>query len=82
MTSSRILYAVLPLMGGALLAAQAPINARLRTALDSPFGSAVVSFTTGMPLAGKLEHLMLFFILPALLVYLLFSTLRAWRRQH
>jgi cation:H+ antiporter len=35
-----------------------------------------------MPLAGKLEHLMLFFILPALLVFLLFSTLRAWRRQH
>lgn len=46
--TSRILYAVLPLMGGALLAAQAPINARLRTALDSPLGSAVVSFTTGL----------------------------------
>ena len=42
----------------------------------------VVSFTTGMPLANKLEHLMLFYILPALLVFLLFSTLRAWRRQH
>ncbi|XOQ65649.1 MAG: Conjugal transfer protein TraR [Pseudomonas helleri] len=42
----------------------------------------VVSFTTGMPLAGRLEHLMLFYILPALLVFLLFSTLRAWRRQH
>ena len=46
------------------------------------YGLHVVSFTTGMPLAGKLEHLMLFFILPALLVFLLFSTLRAWRRQH
>lgn len=46
--TSRLLYAVLPLMGGALLAAQAPINARLRTALGSPFGSAVVSFTTGL----------------------------------
>ena len=46
------------------------------------YGLHVVSFTTGMPLAGKLEHLMLFFILPALLLFLLFSTLRAWRRQH
>ena len=46
------------------------------------YGLHVVSFTIGMPLAGKLEHLMLFFILPALLVFLLFSTLRAWRRQH
>ena len=46
------------------------------------YGLHVVSFTTGMPLAGKLEHLMLFFVLPALLVFLLFSTLRAWRRQH
>ena len=44
--------------------------------------TAVMSFTIGMPLASKLEHLMLFFILPALLVFLLFSTLRAWRRQH
>lgn len=66
MTGSRILYAVLPLVGGALLAAQAPINARLRTALDSPFGSAVVSFTTGLAFlvvalvvtgqAGNLSH--------------------------
>ena len=47
MTGS-VVYAVLPLLGGALLAAQAPINARLRTALDSPLGSAVVSFTTGL----------------------------------
>ena len=46
------------------------------------YGLHVVSFTTGMPLAGKLEHLVLFFILPALLLFLLFSTLRAWRRQH
>lgn len=46
--TSRILYAILPLMGGAMLAAQAPINARLRSALGSPFGSAVVSFTTGL----------------------------------
>ena len=46
------------------------------------YGLHVVSFTTGMPLAAKLEHLMLFYILPALLVFILFSTLRAWRRQH
>lgn len=46
------------------------------------YGLHVMSFTTGMPLADKLEHLMLFFILPALLVFLLFSTLHAWRRQH
>ncbi|MGY2234415.1 calcium/sodium antiporter [Pseudomonas gingeri] len=46
------------------------------------YGLHVVWFTTGMPMAVRLEHLMLFFILPALLAYLLFSTLRAWRRQH
>ncbi|AWM90276.1 conjugal transfer protein TraR [Pseudomonas sp. 31-12] len=46
------------------------------------YGLHVVSFTTGMPLAGKLEHLMLFYVLPALVAYLLFTSLRAWRRQH
>ncbi|MGR4038618.1 calcium/sodium antiporter [Pseudomonas sp. 910_21] len=46
------------------------------------YGLHVVSFTTGMPLAGKLEHLMLFFVLPALVAFLLLSSLRAWRRQH
>ncbi|MGV8887518.1 MAG: calcium/sodium antiporter [Pseudomonas sp.] len=46
------------------------------------YGLHVVSFTTGMPLAGKLEHLMLFFALPALVAFLLFTSLRAWRRQH
>ena len=46
------------------------------------YGLHTMSFTTGMPLAGKLEHLMLFYVLPALLVYLLFSTLRTWRKQH
>ena len=46
------------------------------------YGLHVVWFTTGMPMADKLERLMLFFILPTLLTYLLFSTLRAWRRQH
>ena len=46
------------------------------------YGLHVVSFTTGMPLAGKLENLMLFFVLPALVAFLLFSSLRAWHRQH
>jgi len=46
------------------------------------YGLHVVSFTTGMPLAGKLEYLMLFFVLPALVAFLLFTSLRAWRRQH
>ena len=46
------------------------------------YGLHVVSFTTGMPLAGKLENLMLFYVLPALVAFLLFSSLRAWRHQH
>ncbi|QXI19987.1 calcium/sodium antiporter [Pseudomonas hamedanensis] len=46
------------------------------------YGLHVVSFTTGMPLAGKLERLMLFYVLPPLLMFLLFTSIRAWRRQH
>lgn len=46
------------------------------------YGLHVVSFTTGMPLASKLEHLMLLYILPALLVGVLLNAVRAWRRQH
>ncbi|WP_285418081.1 calcium/sodium antiporter [Pseudomonas sp. efr-133-TYG-5] len=46
------------------------------------YGLHVVSFTTGMPLAGKLERLMLFYVLPTLLALLLFTSVRAWRRQH
>lgn len=44
---SRTLYALLPLAGGALIAAQAPINARLRLILSSPVGSGLVSFLVG-----------------------------------
>jgi bacterial/archaeal transporter family-2 protein len=44
---TRSVYLILPLVGGALIAAQAPINARLRTALESPVGSAFVSFAIG-----------------------------------
>ncbi len=46
------------------------------------YGLHVVSFTTGMPLAGKLERLMLFYVLPTLLAFLFFTSVRAWRRQH
>lgn len=46
------------------------------------YGLHVVSFTTGMPLANKLEQLMLYYILPALVAFLMFTSLRAWRRQH
>lgn len=46
------------------------------------YGLHVVAFTTGMPLATRLEQLMLFYVLPALAVVLLYTTVRAWRRQH
>jgi bacterial/archaeal transporter family-2 protein len=40
-------YALLALAGGGLIAAQAPINARLRTVLHAPVGSALISFVVG-----------------------------------
>ncbi len=46
------------------------------------YGLHVISFTTGMPLANRLEQLMLYYVLPALVAFLLFTSLRAWRRQH
>lgn len=46
------------------------------------YGLHVMSFTTGMPLANRLEQLMLHYVLPALVIYLLFTSLRAWRHQH
>ena len=45
---TRLFYAFLPLVGGAMIAAQAPVNARLRVALASQFGSAIVSFVVGL----------------------------------
>lgn len=54
----------------------------LLLALYLAYGLHVVSFTTGMPLAGKLEQLVLLCVLPALLAFLLFTSVRAWRRQH
>ncbi|MGD9573558.1 MAG: DMT family transporter [Thermoleophilia bacterium] len=47
---TRLLYSLLPLVGGAMIAAQAPVNARLRTVLGSQFGSAAVSFGVGLVL--------------------------------
>jgi bacterial/archaeal transporter family-2 protein len=44
---SRLLYALLPVAAGILIAAQAPINARLRLSLASPLGSGLVSFAVG-----------------------------------
>ena len=43
----RYAYLLLPLIGGAMIAAQAPVNARLRLVLGSPVGSALVSFAVG-----------------------------------
>lgn len=43
----RLAYIVLPVIGGALIAAQAPINARLRGIVGSPMGSAALSFVVG-----------------------------------
>lgn len=47
---TRLLYSLLPLVGGAMIAAQAPVNAKLRLVLGSQFGSAVVSFAVGLVL--------------------------------
>ncbi|RZA28258.1 MAG: conjugal transfer protein TraR, partial [Proteobacteria bacterium] len=50
--------------------------------LYAAYGLHVVTFTTGMPLAARLEELMLFYVLPVLAAVVLWGTLRAWRRQH
>lgn len=50
--------------------------------LYAAYGLHIVSFTTGMPLAGRLERLMIHYALPVLGVCVLVSTVRAWRRQH
>ena len=44
----RIMLVGILLAGGALIAAQAPINARLRVTLASPVGSGLVSFLVGI----------------------------------
>lgn len=45
--SRTLAYSLLPLIGGAFIAVQAPVNARLRLVLSSPVGSTVVSFAIG-----------------------------------
>ena len=45
-------YTLLPLIGGGFIAAQAPINARLKTILDAPVGSALISFVIGTLVLG------------------------------
>ncbi len=50
--------------------------------LYAVYGLHIVSFTTGMPLADRLERLMTHYALPVLGVCVLVSTVRAWRRQH
>lgn len=54
----------------------------LLLALYLAYGLHIVSFTTGMPLADKLERLMVHFILPLLAAIVVFTTIKAWRRQH
>ncbi len=50
--------------------------------LYAVYGLHIVSFTTGMPLAERLERLMIVYALPVLGLGVLISTVRAWRRQH
>ncbi|MCI8209070.1 conjugal transfer protein TraR [Pseudomonas sp. S25] len=58
------------------------IEGLMLLALYLAYGLHIVSFTTGMPLADKLERLMVQFVLPVFAVMIMFSTIRAWRRQH
>ncbi|MCD5980415.1 calcium/sodium antiporter [Pseudomonas sp. CDFA 611] len=58
------------------------IEGLMLLALYMAYGLHIVSFTTGMPLADKLERLMVQFVLPVFAVMITFSTIRAWRRQH
>lgn len=51
-------------------------------ALYLAYGLHIVSFTTGMPLADRLEGLMVRFVLPVFGAMVLLSTIKAWRRQH
>jgi len=44
---NRTIYSLLPLAGGILVAIQAPVNARLRTIVESPVVAGLVSFAVG-----------------------------------
>ncbi|GFM67630.1 conjugal transfer protein TraR [Pseudomonas cichorii] len=54
----------------------------LLLALYLTYGLHIVSFSTGMLLAERLEHLMLQFVLPLLGIAVAFGIVKAWRRQH
>ncbi|GFM70021.1 conjugal transfer protein TraR [Pseudomonas cichorii] len=54
----------------------------LLLALYLTYGLHIVSFSTGMQLAERLEHLMIQFILPLLGIAVAFGIVKAWRRQH
>lgn len=58
------------------------IEGLMLLALYLAYGLHIVSFTTGMPLADRLERLMVQFVLPVFAVIVLFTTIREWRRQH
>lgn len=58
------------------------IEGLLLLALYVVYGLHIVSFTTGMPLADRLENLMIHYVLPVLAIGVAYSTFRAWRRQH
>ncbi|QKF51422.1 Inner membrane protein YrbG [Pseudomonas graminis] len=54
----------------------------LMLGLYAVYGLHIVSFTTGMPLAERLERLMIHYALPVIAVCIVVGTVRAWRRQH
>lgn len=58
------------------------IEGLMLLALYLAYGVHIVSFTTGMPLADKVERVMIFFVLPVFAALIAFTTLKAWRRQH
>jgi cation:H+ antiporter len=51
-------------------------------ALYGLYGLHLISFTTGMPLAARLEHAMLRYVLPAMALLVVIGTWRAWRQRH
>jgi len=50
--------------------------------LYAVYGLHIVAFTTGMPLAERLERLMIHYALPVIALCIVVGTVRAWRRQH
>ena len=50
--------------------------------LYAAYGLHVITFTFGMPQANRLEHLMLFYVLPILAVILFWRGTATWRKRH